>query len=126
MSDITALPPRGRQIVRAYGGGGFHISETRWQGAVLVLPGETLPWPVDGTAAITAESLAPVRAHEPAIEILLIGCGPSMAFIPATLRQAVRAWGVVIEPMDTGAACRTYNVLTLEDRRVAAALLPVA
>jgi uncharacterized protein len=47
-----------------------------------------------------------------------------MQLVPPALRQALRAQGVVIDAMDTGAACRTYNVLLAEDRRVAAALLP--
>jgi uncharacterized protein len=125
MADITAPPPQGRQIIRAYGDGGFRISEQRWEGAVLVLPERTLALPVAGVRDITAEILAPLAAAEPPIDVLLIGCGASIAFVGQELRRAVRAWGPVIEPMDTGAACRTYNVLALEDRRVAAALLPV-
>jgi uncharacterized protein len=48
-----------------------------------------------------------------------------MAMIPAALRAALRAKGIVIEPMDTGAACRTYNVLAAEGRKVAAAVIAV-
>ena len=48
-----------------------------------------------------------------------------MEFIPLPLKAALKAKGIVIEPMDTGAACRTYNVLLAEGRRVAAVLLPV-
>jgi len=46
--------------------------------------------------------------------------------IPRKLHSALRAAGIVLEPMDTGAACRTYNVLVAEDRHVAAALLPLS
>jgi uncharacterized protein len=46
--------------------------------------------------------------------------------MPTTLRNALHATGIVLEPMDTGAACRTYNVLVAEDRPVAAALLPLS
>ena len=62
---------------------------------------------------------------EQATEILLIGCGPRMQMLPPGLRQALKAIGVVAEPMDTGAACRTYDILISEGRRVAAALLPM-
>ena len=48
-----------------------------------------------------------------------------MLLVPAALRQGLRQAGIVVEPMDTGAACRTYNVLMAEGRRVAAALIPV-
>jgi uncharacterized protein len=59
------------------------------------------------------------------VELLLVGTGGRMAQIDRTLRQALRADGVVVEVMDTGAACRTYNVLMAEGRRVAAALIAV-
>jgi uncharacterized protein len=48
-----------------------------------------------------------------------------MTLVPSSLRAALRAAGVVVEPMDTGAACRTYNVLMADGRRVAAALIAV-
>jgi uncharacterized protein len=56
---------------------------------------------------------------------LLIGCGARMAFVPRALRDALKAGGIACDGMDTGAACRTYNVLLAEDRRVAAALIAV-
>jgi uncharacterized protein len=77
--------------------------------------------------ALSAGSLDAVSAAGRAgsVELLLIGTGARMAQIDRTLRQALRADGVVIEVMDTGAACRTYNVLMAEGRRVAAALIAV-
>jgi len=123
--DIGGPPPRGGQLIRAYGDGGFRIAETRWEGGVLVLPDRTFPWPVGRIAELSAPSLEAVRLAVPGIELLLLGCGRSMQPVPPAVRQEVRRWGVVIEPMDTGAACRTYNVLLLENRRVAAALLPI-
>ena len=74
-------------------------------------------------ADITAASLAPVIARG-GIQILLLGCGRRMQPVPQAVRQALRQAGIVVDAMDTGAACRTYNVLLAEDRRVAAALLP--
>ena len=59
------------------------------------------------------------------VQILLLGFGPKMCAIPRSLRSLFRSAGIVVEPMDTGAACRTFNVLLAEDRRVAAALLPI-
>ena len=64
--------------------------------------------------------------HNDRIELLLLGCGRRMAPPPSGLRQALRQAGIVLEVMDTGAACRTYNVLLSEERRVAAALLPAS
>jgi uncharacterized protein len=84
-----------------------------------------LPWPLDSIGQLTLESLAPILASDPVPQILLIGCGKGAAMIPPALRQAVRQAGAVIDAMDTGAACRTYNVLLAEERRVAAALIAV-
>jgi uncharacterized protein len=129
--DITPLLPAGRQIVESYGGGGFRVSGQRHQGSILVLPDRTLAWPVASLAEITLESLAPLvaaapAAGEPRAELLLIGCGPRLQLLPGALRRALRAQGLVCETMDTGAACRTYNVLLAEGRAVAAALVAVA
>ena len=58
-------------------------------------------------------------------EILLIGCGKVAKLVPEEIRDIMRNQGIVVEPMGTGAACRTFNVLVLEERNVAAALLPI-
>lgn len=125
--DVTPLIPAGRQIIESYGEGRFRVSGTVIEGSILVFPERTLQWPVGGLDALTAESLDEVsRAGEAgAVTLLLLGCGVRMAPVPAALRQRLRAAGVVIEPMDTGAACRTYNVLMAEGRQVAAALIAV-
>ncbi|WP_299617010.1 Mth938-like domain-containing protein [Pelagibius sp.] len=123
--DVTPLVPEGRQIIEAYGGGGFRVSGTVFGGSVLVMPELSQSWPVADIAALSLESLEPVLAAAAGIEVLLIGCGKAMAFIDPDLREAAKARGVALEPMDTGAACRTYNVLVAEDRQVAAALIAV-
>jgi uncharacterized protein len=125
--DVTPLIPQGRQIIDAYGEGGFRISGRRVEGSVIVFPDKVTPWAVDEIGALSAGSLDAVSAAGRAgsVELLLIGTGARMAQIDRTLRQALRADGVVIEVMDTGAACRTYNVLMAEGRRVAAALIAV-
>ena len=122
--DVTPLIPVGRQYIEGYGGGRFRISGVVHDGAVLVLRDRTVVWPVADLASVTADSLAPViEAGD--VNVLLLGCGRRMAPVPTALRERMRAAGIVIEPMDTGGACRTYNVLLAEDRQVAAALLPV-
>jgi uncharacterized protein len=123
--DLLPRIPGDRQVINAYGDGGFRITGRRWEQPVLVFPGVTVAWAVSDLAGMDFESLQPVFAADPAVELLLVGCGPSMAFLPKELRAAVRARGVVMEGLDTGAACRTYNLLMGEGRRVAAALIPV-
>jgi len=71
------------------------------------------------------DSLAPVLAADSMPTILLLGCGRGMGVVPREVRAALRAAGIVVEAMDTGAACRTYNVLLTEGRDVAAALIAV-
>ncbi|MBV8168888.1 MAG: Mth938-like domain-containing protein [Alphaproteobacteria bacterium] len=123
--DVTPVIPGGRLFVEGYGAGRFRIGGVTHEGAVLVLRTRALAWPVASLADITADSLAPVISAGD-VAVLLLGCGARMAPVPTPVRERLRAAGVVIEPMDTGGACRTYNVLLAEDRQVAAALLPLA
>ena len=118
--ELTAVNPAGRQVIERYAASGFRISGAIYRGAVLVFPDRTVPWP---NPALTMESLAPVLEHG-GVELLLLGLGRRMVPVAASLRSGLKAGGVVLEAMDTGAACRTYNVLLAEERRVAAALLP--
>ena len=126
--DFTTRAPAGRQIVDSYGDGRFRVSGVRYQGSILVFPDRTLAWPVADIETIAIETLDEVvRAGATgAVEILLVGCGRRVGVVPEALRRALRAAGVVAEAMDTGAACRTYNVLAAEERRVAAALVAVS
>lgn len=123
--DATANQPADRQFIEAYGNGGFKVSGITWSGPVLVLPDLTRAWTVVAVREMTAESLAPVMEADPAVDLLLVGCGVQLVSPDARLTRQLRTAGIVIEPMDTGAACRTYNVLVAEERRVAAALIPV-
>lgn len=124
--DFTPIIPAERQVIQAYGDGHFRISGVVHEGSVIVLPERTLAWSAKATVGLTLDSLAGVVAAEPRVELLLIGCGHGPAPIAAELRAALRARGIVVEVMDTGAACRTYNVLLAEERRVAAALIAIA
>ncbi|PJI37838.1 Mth938-like domain-containing protein [Ferrovibrio sp.] len=123
--DLLPRIPADRQVINAYGDGGFRISGKHWTESVLVFPGQTLSWGIADIAQISMASLEPAFGMGPAVELLLLGCGPNMVFINKALRAEIRARGLVIETLDTGAACRTYNLLMGEGRRVAAALIPV-
>jgi uncharacterized protein len=125
--DITPAVPSGRQVIEAYGPSGFRVSGVTYAGAVIVFPESTRSWQVTAMADVTMTTLAPVHQRadsEEAIEILLLGCGRRMMLVPPPLRLELRQIGIAIDAMDTGAACRTYDVLLTEGRRVAAALLP--
>lgn len=121
--DLTPLVPSGRQVIERYGPSGFRVSGVIYPGSVLIFPDRTLRWAAASVSAVTWESLMPVVEHG-GVQILLLGLGRRMGVAAGALRTALREAGIVLEPMDTGAACRTYNVLLAEDRRVAAALIP--
>ena len=123
--DITPQVPKGRQIVKAYGEGGFSITGKAHSGSVLVFLDETLPWSVVCDGDITLDALEPVIKHPSKPDILVLGCGPSFMLPSDELRAGLKAHGIVLEWMDTAAACRTYNVLAIEERAVAAALIAV-
>jgi len=123
--DVTPLIPADRQVIDAYGPGTFRISGALYEGPVLVFPDHAQVWSVGSFAELSVESFRAIRSADPPVEILLLGCGPKMGLLPSRLRQELRAAGIVVDVMETGAACRTYNVLLSESRRVAAALLPV-
>jgi uncharacterized protein len=120
--DVTPLIPAGRQVIESYGTAGFRVSGTAHAGSILVFIDQTLVWPMAKIEDVTFDGFAPVVARGD-IEILLLGCGRRMMPIPAELRRGLRARGIVLDAMDTGAACRTYNILLSEERRVAAALI---
>jgi uncharacterized protein len=123
--DVTPLVPEGRQIIESYGGNGFKVSGVAFDGPLIVFPERSVAWPEGALEGFSAAMLEPVFTGGPPPEILLIGCGSRIFIIPPSLRAEIRKRGPVVDAMDTGAACRTYNVLMTEERRVAAALLPV-
>jgi len=115
----------GTAPIDAYGNGGFRFAGMSHRGSILCLPSGIRGWPVDAVAALGPADFAAVLAETPAIEFLLLGCGPTLIFPPAAARKALSDAGIGIEPMDTGAAARTYNILLAEGRRIGAALIAV-
>jgi uncharacterized protein len=104
--------------VDGYGPGFFRVGGTLMEGGVLLLPSGATSWAgYDDVQALVAGA--------PEIDVLLLGTGAAIAHAPAELRRALEAAGVGVEAMDSAAACRTYNVLLAEGRRVGAALIPV-
>ncbi len=118
MIRLTETPFGGARPIDGYGPGFFRIGGQVHRGAVLVSP--------DGTAAWNGlDDSAPLLALAGRIDVLLIGMGKVIAHPPKRLIDPLEAAGIGVEPMDSPAAARTYNVLLSEGRRVAAALLTV-
>lgn len=123
--DITPRLAPGRQRIESYGGGGFRIAGVRYQGSIIVRPERTEPWQMPSADLLSAKSLEPALADADAGLILLVGCGAAFVPAPDGLAVLLRARGAKLEWMDTGAACRTFNVLLSEGRPIAAALIAV-
>ncbi|MGZ8410806.1 MAG: Mth938-like domain-containing protein [Hyphomicrobium sp.] len=123
--DITPRLPAGRNLIQGYGDRQFRIGGETLQGSQIVFPDRTTPWSISVAQDVTLESLREVTGAAPEVRILLVGCGRHISPPPRALGEALRAHNICLEWMDTGAACRTFNVLLLEDREVAAALIAV-
>lgn len=104
--------------VDSYGPGFFRVGGKVLNGAVLLLPSGVSPWG-------GYEDAAALVAVAGEVDVLLLGTGAEIAHPPPALRRAVEAAGLGLEVMASPAACRTYNVLLAEGRRVGAAMLPV-
>ncbi|MBS0224637.1 MAG: Mth938-like domain-containing protein [Proteobacteria bacterium] len=122
---LPAPDPSQVQVIRSYGPGRFTIGEREWREPVLVTPTATLAWSVTRTEDLTPASVAVLREGPSPVELLVLGCGSRAVFLPPAQRAALKAAGLSVEVVDTGSACRIYNVLVAEGRRVAAALIPL-
>ncbi len=123
--DVTPLVRDGAQIIQGYADGGFRISGQAYDGAVLVSSDQTVQWDVQADVKALSESdFSSLIDTADDIDVVLLGTGKSLVFPDPTLKRALKERGLNIEAMDSGAACRTYNVLMAEGRRVVAAILP--
>ena len=126
MAEPAGFVP-GQHGIDAYGSGGFKFAGMSHRGSILALPSGVHAFAATTFAEITAETLAPLLAlPKGQVELLLVGTGPDLVPLPEKLRTRLREAGIRSDPMATGAAARTYNVLLSEGRRVAAALVAVA
>lgn len=120
---MTAHFP-GRAPIDGYGRGGFSFAGMSHRGSILVLPSGIYAWNADPTA-LKPEDFAMVLAERAEVDLLLIGMGPVMARPPKAVREMIDASGIMLDPMATGHAITTYNLLLEERRKVAAALIAV-
>jgi uncharacterized protein len=123
--EIRAAHYPGRAPIDAYGNGGFRFAEMSHRGSILCLPSGIHGWGAQDVAHLRPEDFDKVVAEAEGIEILLVGTGNDLRRLPAELRARLKQHGIAADPMSTGAAVRTYNVLLAEDRAVAAALIAV-
>ncbi|MBI1328062.1 MAG: hypothetical protein GC136_10530 [Alphaproteobacteria bacterium] len=111
--DVTPLIGRDRKVIQSYGVDGFRISSETFARNVVVFPDHVEDF----------DSLPQFLAQKPDLDVLVFGSSRGFGGVDFDGRQQARAQKIIIEAMDLGAACRTYNVLMAEGRRVAAILI---
>ena len=111
----------GLNLFSGYGAGYLAVNSVRYETSVLVSPQAVMEWGLSGFEALTAEDFGLVGAMKP--EIVILGTGAVQRFPRPELTRALAAIGVGVEVMDSRAACRTYNILATEGRKVVAAVL---
>ena len=109
--------------IDGYGPTGFRIGGAWIEGSALILNDEARAWPVTSLAGLTLGDFAEVVAARDSVEFILLGTGAEMAPPPRALRETLFEAGIGLEVMDTAAACKLYNVLASQGRRVACALI---
>lgn len=115
LTEITYTDAR---PVDGYGPGFFRIGGAVHEGALCLGPGGVAPW-----GGLTDEAALLALAGQ--VDVLIVGMGAEIAALPLALRDRLEAAGLGVEVMASPTACRAYNVLLSEGRRVALALLPV-
>jgi uncharacterized protein len=115
----------GRAQIDTYGNGGFRFADMSHKGSLMLLPSGVHGWDFTEGDVLTVSSLQLVLDQASEIEFLLVGTGKELVRIPNEVKDALRAAGIGSDPMSTGAAVRTYNVMLAEERAVAAVLIAV-
>jgi uncharacterized protein len=112
----------GVNVITGYTSAGITVNVQPWDCSVIVpFQGEIQAWPCSRFDELAESHFEPLLALQP--ELVIVGSGRQHRFVPPVLVRALIAKGIGVESMDTQAACRTYNILAGESRRVVAALL---
>jgi uncharacterized protein len=109
-------------LVRSYSNGELRVGDQVFHRSCILLPNRVVPdWRPTKVADLQESDLEALFAEKP--ELVLLGTGDRQSFPPMHIRGAFVRARIGLETMDLGAACRTFNVLVQEERRVCAALL---
>lgn len=112
----------GANLVKSYQPGEVQVRQQRFNRSVIVLPNEIISdWPADDPNALSAADLRPIADKQP--EVLILGTGDTQIFPEPGIFTTLIDLQIGFEVMDNAAACRTFNILLSEQRRVALALL---
>jgi uncharacterized protein len=112
----------GANLIEAYDAGRVRINGRDYARSVAVSAGHVaLDWGPDDVASLSVAHLEAVLLED--TQVLILGTGSRQRFPDPAVQHALLRRGIGVEVMDTGAACRTYNILVSEGRAVVAALL---
>lgn len=115
----------GRAPIDTYGNGGFRFADMSHVGSLICLPSGIYGWNVEQDTELSVDFFSKVWEEASELEIFLVGTGPDIKMLPAALKDAFKSHTISSDPMSTGAAVRTYNVLLAEQRAVGAAFIAV-
>ena len=108
----------GSRPVEGYGLGFFRIGGEVHHGPVAILPSGVVAWGGYGQTDMLVAAAGDM-------DVLFVGTGAEIAHLPGAFRSVLEGAGIGVEAMASPAACRTYNVLLSEGRRIGLALMPV-
>ena len=118
---LHLAPNHGQQLFTGYGDGYVAVNKIRYERNVVVSPEAVAEWPVGSFEDLSPRDFAFIA--ELRAEIVIFGTGTVQRFPPPELARALAASSAGVEIMDSKAACRTYNILAAEGRKVVAAIL---
>ncbi|SKA10750.1 Uncharacterized conserved protein, contains Mth938-like domain [Consotaella salsifontis] len=115
----------GRAPIEAYGNGGFRFAEMSHRGSLLCLPSGIYGWDATPESPFGGDRFDLIFKEAESFRFLIYGTGPDIRRLPPALAARLRQAGLSCDPMSTGAAVRTFNVMVAENRPVAAALVAI-
>jgi len=115
----------GQPPIDAYGDGGFRLERQRFEGSIIVTPRGLFPWGITRIEDANTTSLTPLVDVIGEFDFLIVGTGSFTEPLPREARKWLESQAIFPDIMGTPAACRTYNLMLSENRRVAAAMIAV-
>ena len=122
--DITPQIPKGLQVIQSYGNQRFSVNDVVYENGIIIMPHHTEEWLLPD--CWTDEALDPLLKAREAFDLLILGFKSPLPY--ESLMSVKKRWhdvDISVDAMNTGAACRTYNVLLTEGRKVAAAITAI-
>ncbi len=111
--------------IDTYGNGGFRFADMSHKGGLICLPSGVYAWTVQNLENLMLDDFSRILSEADSFEFLLLGTGIDQSFVSKEIQEAFNEANLGLDVMNTGAACRTYNVLLAEKRPVGVAVLPV-